>query len=259
MQGGELDGDAGIVVNAGARRMVGNGADRPGIGEKIAARIGLRHRRLAEHVEGKAVAGLSVLGAAPDGVVNGAAEDELLAKHAHRLGDGGAHERLADTLDQIAQIADKLGFGDCAAAEYATGQHQRPGRGIDQERPGLAGVPAPVGATDLVADQRVERRCVGHAQIGFGQAHQRDALVGGQAVFGQEGVHQAGRGIGAQPADHVFGLADDAGARRLRQAGCLDHLADNVLLAGEIGLADGVAYLIEIHRMTPLFCLPARC
>ena len=37
---------------------------------------------------------------------------------------------------------------------------------------------APIGGGDLVFDQRIHRRRIGHTQQRFGQTHQRDTFVG---------------------------------------------------------------------------------
>jgi hypothetical protein len=157
-----------------------------------------------------------------------------------------ADHRLAEAADGAAE-----GGGDAGLAvggEHLARQHQRPGRGVDQRRGGMAEMPAPFGGRDLVLDEVVHRGRVGHAQERFGQAHQRDAFVRGEAVFGEEDLHQAraaavpdggdegratlcragaGRGVGSMGGDQAvekrrFGaevVGRDAGA----EGGEVDH------------------------------------
>ena len=71
------------------------------------------------------------------------------------------------------------------------GQHQAPGRGIDEDRFRLAQMAVPVLAADLVGDQLVGRLGIRNAQQRLGQAHQHHALFGGERVFLHEGVDAA--------------------------------------------------------------------
>ena len=72
------------------------------------------------------------------------------------------------------------------------GQHQRPGRGIDEQRGGLAEMPRPIAARQLVADQLGRRsRGIGNAQQRLGKAHQRDAFVARQRELVEERVDAA--------------------------------------------------------------------
>ena len=62
-----------------------------------------------------------------------------------------------------------------SGASTLAGQHQGPGRGVDQRRAGLAEMGTPAARRDLVLDQGIDRLRIGHAQERFGQAHERDA------------------------------------------------------------------------------------
>ena len=89
-------------------------------------------------------------------------------------------------------------------------QAERPGGGGDE--PALAVARRgmlPVAGAELVLDQPVLRRRVGHAQQRLGERHQRQPLLGGEAVF----VHEV-----LEPADAAARLADalDVAARRAR-------------------------------------------
>ena len=98
-----------------------------------------------------------------------------------------------------------------AFVEHLAGQHQRPGRGVDEDRTGAARMRRPVVRRDLVADQLVHRLGVGHAQQRLGQAHQRHALLGREAVGRKEHLHQRG--------------SDEARTARTRSAACPEILA----------------------------------
>ena len=225
-------------MDEGLAGVLGDGADRLGIGREVAPGVGLGLGRLAQHVERIAIAlGGHVL-AALDRLVDGPAEHELLAHDLHGLGHGGPHHRLADPLDHVAQGGHHLGLGLFAVAEDPAGQHERPGRGVDQQGFRLAAVLGPVGAADLVADEGVEGRRVGHPEIGLGQAHEGHALVGREAVLRQEGFHEVGRGVGAQRLDQALGVGVDAPPRRRVEPDLRQALAHHLRLVPEIGLVD---------------------
>ena len=83
------------------------------------------------------------------------------------------------------------------------GDHQAPGRGVDEQRRRLAHVRAPVALADLVADQRVARRAIGDAQQRLGEAHQRDALLARQRELVDQPFDAAARMLGAQRFDEL--------------------------------------------------------
>ena len=90
--------------------------------------------------------------------------------------------------------------GVSAGMHDADGQPERPGGGGDQ--PALAVARRrvlPVAGAELVLDQPVLRRRVGHAQQRLGERHQRQPLRRGEAVF----VHEI-----LEPADAAARLAD---------------------------------------------------
>ena len=62
---------------------------------------------------------------------------------------------------------------------------------------------APIGGGDLVFDQGIDGFGIRNAQQGFGEAHQRDAFVSGEAVFGHENLHDAGIAFGANFGDEI--------------------------------------------------------
>ncbi len=124
-------------------------------------------------------------------LLDGLAQHELAAHLLHRLADGGADHRLAQPLDRAAQDAGDAGSSVVASTLPVSISAQVEALTSDED--GLAEMRAPVGGRDLVLDQRVDGLGVRHPQQRLGQAHQRDALVGREAVFGEEALHQPGR------------------------------------------------------------------
>ena len=190
------------------------------VGLEIAQRVRLRTRSLAEHVVGIKVAFRGHRPAALHGLGDGAAEHELLSHLAHRRRDCRADHRLAQPPHHRAQ-----GAVDAALAlvEHAAGQHQRPGRGIDENRGGAAGMRRPVLRRDLVADQFVHRLGVGHAQQRLGKAHQCNALLGREAVGGEEHLHQPRIGRTAHSAHQLGGMFRDGLPLRLAEVRACDQ------------------------------------
>ena len=169
-------------------------------------RVGLGARRLAEHVVGIEIALRGHRPAAPHRLLDGAAEHELLAHLAHRRRHRRADDRLAEPAHHGAQRAFDAAL---AFVEHLARQHQRPGRGVDEDRAGAARMRRPVMRRDLVADQVVHGAGVGNAQQRLGQAHQRHAFLGRQAVGRQENLHQPRIGRGAHGAHQIGGLRRD--------------------------------------------------
>ena len=98
------------------------------------------------------------------------------------------------------------------------GQHEAPGRGVDEQRRALADMRAPVAGRELVADQRVARRGVGNAQQRLGEAHQRHALLARQRIFVDEPLDAARARLRPELGDEAAGERPDAlrFVRRLR-------------------------------------------
>ncbi len=102
-------------------------------------------------------------------------------------------------------------------------QHQAPGRGIDEQRVGIARMRAPVAGTDLLGNEAISGVVVGNAQQRLGQAQQHHAFPGAQRIFEQEGIETRMRmPCGTDRTDDAFSL--DAHARGLvrRQTRALD-------------------------------------
>ena len=104
-------------------------------------------------------------------LVDRAPHDELAAEDAHRRGHRLAHHRLARAGDEAAQGGAqivRLGL----RMQQPAGQHQRPGRGVDEERFRVAEMARPIGLAELVADQPVDGLGIGDAQQRLGEAEQ---------------------------------------------------------------------------------------
>ncbi len=174
--------------------ILGRGADRGdgvGVGLEVALGVGHGSRRLAKHVIGVAIAALFQRLRPLDRVVDGPAHDELAAEDAHRLIDGLAHHGLAEPGDEAAHGGPWRLAGGVVQADHAAGEHQRPGRGVDEQRAAAAEMAIPVRRRHLVADQPFLGQIVGHPQKRLGDAHQEHALLRRQAVFVEEGVEPA--------------------------------------------------------------------
>ena len=214
----ELHRDRWRGEHVGERAGAADRMDRLPVGLEVAQRILGGQRAFAEHVEGIAVIGVVALAAARQGFVDGPPEHELVAHDLHRLAHGEADHRLAGAADQALEGAVHVAPGVVGEVDQLAGQHQAPGRGIDQHGVGLAEVALPVGVAQLVADQRVGGALVGDAQQGFGHAHQQHALLAAEVVLAHEGLDRAlVAGAGAHPADEVGGGGLGGGALGIRQ------------------------------------------
>ena len=240
VQGRELHRDAVAVDHAAAPRGHADRLDGALVVAEVALGIHRGHRRLAEHVEGVAVALLLVLAAAPEGLVDVAAGDELLAEHAHRQVHALADQRLAAARDQAGERRGQaLG---AAGRHQPAGDQQAPGRGVDEQRGAVADVRAPVAVGELVADQAVGGGLVGHAQQGLGQAHQRHALLAGERELLHQRVDTRGaRAGGAQAGDELVGERAHRLAQGLGKARGLDQGRDTDRLGRAPGGVDRAA------------------
>ena len=100
----------------------------------------------------------------------------------------------------------------------------------------------PVALAQAVLDQLVGGRGIGDAQQRLGQAHEHHALVGGQVVLAQEGVHAAGRHpLGAHRAHQLLGSFAHARSRRVVELGQRQQRVEAGRLVGEPQLADARA------------------
>ena len=129
MQRRKLDRDARIVADIGIGAGIGNRGDRAAIAQVIAGGVAIGARGLAKHVIGIGIALFLHVGGAVHGRADVLAQNELAAHFLHGAGNGGADHRLAQAFDRAAQVADGAGG---VFLENLAGQHQGPGRGIDQ-------------------------------------------------------------------------------------------------------------------------------
>ena len=142
----------GRELNRNARRF----DDRPGCGgapdrgdgvivsREIARRIGRGMRGLAEHIVGMSVALMLGRAGALERFLDCAPHDELAGEDAHRRRHRLAHHRLARASREAAQGGTqimRLGL----RMQQPPGQHQRPGRGVDEHRFRMAEMARPVG------------------------------------------------------------------------------------------------------------------
>ena len=139
MQRRELHRNAGVAADVGAGRAAVQRRDRVGIGVMVADRVGVGARRLAEHVIGIEIAFRRHRTAAAHRFLDGAAEHELLAHLAHGRRDGSADHRLAEPANHGAQRAFDAALD--FVVQHLAGEHQRPGRGVDEDRAGALNAP----------------------------------------------------------------------------------------------------------------------
>ncbi len=143
---------------------------------------------LAEHVVGEEIAALLVGGGAADRLADGAADDELLAEEPHRLMHRLPDHRFADALDEAGEDRRDGLVLRSGEAQDPAGKHERPGRGVADERRAAADMPLPVAAHQLVADQAIGIVGIRDAQQRLGKAHERDALALGERETAQQRV-----------------------------------------------------------------------
>ena len=110
--------------------------------------------------------------------VNVLPDDEMRAKQPHRLPRRRAHGRQAEAAHDIVED----GFGRLAGMDDAGGDAERPGRSRDQQRRRFDVAVKPAAGGELVLDQPVRRRRIGHAKERLGQHHQRQPLLGRQRI-----------------------------------------------------------------------------
>ncbi|MNJ30167.1 hypothetical protein D3C77_247630 [compost metagenome] len=176
------------ALGAFALGRLAHGLDGVGVDLLIAFGIGGGAGPLAQHVEAaQPVFALRTLERALDG----AADDELLAHDLHGGGDGLADDRLAQAAGDALEEARQVGARLLVDVDQLAGQHQPPGRGVDEQAVRLAQVRGPIGRADLLGDQAVAGVGVGGAQQGLGQAHQGQTFAGAQAELLQEAFDHA--------------------------------------------------------------------
>ena len=227
MDCGQLDGDGGRVEDIRPRSSLAQRTDRIAVSLHVARGIGFSKRRLAQHVVGIAVGCIVLLRGAILRFLDGAAHDELMAHDAHGLAHGQADHRLAGAPHQSAQGTGEIGPGFLGQLHQATGEHQAPGRGIHEQRFAGTDVLLPVGIAELVANQLVRGFRIGHAQQGFGHAHQQHAFLAGKVVLAHEGLDSALLvGLGAHLAHQIRGAREHLLALDRTETGLAQQVID---------------------------------
>ena len=248
MQCRKLDRNARVVAHRAGGGTGSEHRDGLGIGGAIALGVGLGARRLAQHVVGigEAVA----LGLPRDAgrFLDVASEHELRAQDLHRLHHGGADHRLADALHEI---LDGAGNPCPALAQHRAGEGERQGGDIDQRRVGAVEMLGPARWRDLVFDQVVDGAVVGHPQQRLGEAHQRDALIGRQRIFGEEGFEHAARLRSAHLFHQLERPLPDGRAVGLAERRIGLEPRNGLSLVGKDGGPDAAAEFVEIAHLCP--------
>ena len=188
MQRGQLDRDARPLIDAGTGRRLADGMDGVLVGPQVARRVRRGERGLAEHVVGIAEALALPAPGALERQLDGLPGHELVAHQPHRHVDAPADQRLAAFPERARQRIAEAGLG--MGGDQSPGNYKAPGGGVDEQRPAMSQMRAPVGITDLVPDQRIAGRLVGNPQQRLGQAHQRHALLRGQREFLDQALDQ---------------------------------------------------------------------
>jgi hypothetical protein len=136
VQSRQLDGDPRALVDGITRRAFADSADRVSVGLEVGVRVPRRECGLPEHVVGVAEAAPGLLRAPLQGLLDGLAEDELVAHLAHGATYGNTDHGFAETLDRAVEQP-----GDArrvVVVEHATGHHQADGRCVDQGGTGFS-------------------------------------------------------------------------------------------------------------------------
>ena len=176
--------------------------------------------------------------------VDGPAKHELAAEDLHRLQGCLADHRFAQPPDRALERGGKA--RGLLLVKHLPGEHQRKGRGVDESAVARAEMARPVDPAKLVGDQRVGRGRIGHPEQRFGQAHQRDSLVGAEAIGLQEGVEPA-RLAGAGPLDQLRGKVAGRRMDRADRSGPAQPLGQAGLLVHPVGEAQGGAINLCRH------------
>ena len=237
----QLDRNARRRLDRGARLdRARHAADRLVIRREIALGVRVGQRGLAEHVERVAIRAVLARDRALQRFLDRAAHDELVAHDAHGLPERGAQHRLAEAARDARDHAARIVHVRVARPHDLPGEHQAPGRGVDEQRFGLAEMRAPVARGDLVGDQLVGGRVVGDAQQRLGQAHQDHAFLRGQVVLAQEGVEPGAlHARSAHAFDQLRGTRRNALACCVGQTRRVGQLAHDLLFVAEIVAIDG--------------------
>ncbi len=182
--------------------------DRRGIGIEIFFGVGRGARALAEHVE--RIAELRMRSGAPERLLDGLADDEMRAEKPHRLPRRRPHGRQTEAARDV--VEDR--FRRFARMDDAGGDAERPGRGRDQECRRFDVAIEPAAGGELVLDQPVRGRGIGHAKQRLGQHHERETFLGRERIGVQKIFDAAESGrLGADRLDQAARARIDAALR----------------------------------------------
>ncbi len=112
---------------------------------------------------------------------------------------------------------------------------------------------APIRRRDLVFDQRVDGLGIRDAQQRLGQAHQRHALIGREAIFRQEHFHEARARLPPYVAHQLRAAFRDAGTIFGRQVGLSHQARERLGLICICGVVDLAADIGIVWHHAPLF------
>ena len=163
--------DSRVLDGAAHRR------DGRGILLAIALGIGARQRGLTQHVEGIAVVALFLAGGARQRGVDVASHDELVPEDAHGLLERRARHGLTESRRQLAVPGARLSHLVAIQRHDAAGEHESPGRCVDQQRIAVAEMIVPGAARNLVGDEPVRGLAIRNPQQRLGEAHEDHAFA----------------------------------------------------------------------------------
>ncbi len=152
----------------------------------IALGVGHGSSGFAQHVIGIPVALLLGLARSADRPFDGLAEHEVAAQHPHRLQDRLTDHGFAQPMHEAGKARPDFTFILRVDPDEAPGQHQAPGRSIDEQGLAVTEMALPVAKAELVADQAVGGLRIRDAEQSLGEAHQHDALAGAERIFVEE-------------------------------------------------------------------------
>ena len=151
--------------------------DALAVGLEITQGIGFAQRRLAKHVEGVPVGLVFAAYRSLQRRAYIAPHDKLMAHDAHSLAHGGSDHRLAQAAGDACKVSRRIFQRFPVRFDDMAGQHQAPGRCVDEY--GVAGTQVifPVARGNLVGDQAIRGIRIGNSQQRLGQAHQYHAFL----------------------------------------------------------------------------------
>ncbi len=235
----QLDRDRRRVDHALERAARAERDDRVLVRAVVTLGVGLGQCRFAEHVVGIAVVAVALLCAAIERLADIAAHHELVAHDAHRLAHGEADHRFAGAPDQALEAAGEVAAGILGEIDQAPGQHEAPGRCVDQHRFAATEMFLPVGLAELVADQLVGGGLVGDAQQRLGHAHEQHTFLAGQVVLAHERFdHALLAGAQAYARDELGRTRQHQRAFGRRQAGLVEQFLDGLGFIARPGCGD---------------------